>query len=67
MSERLINELRSIELFAEDLRQKCYRARKKLERFYASAKPANPKRHLPEAEVARIIANRKKTILRKLK
>lgn len=67
MNLNIINELLSIEAFAEELRQKCYRARKKLERIHAPASPKGGKKPLDDSEISRLLAARKKSILKKTK
>lgn len=67
MKDNLLSELLSIEAFAEELRQRCYRARKSLEGVYPPAFSKKSKKGLSEMEVNRLITNRKKAILKKLK
>ena len=66
MNEKLIQELRSIEMFADELRQRCYKARITLEGFYPSgSQKKERKRPLSPAQVADLIATRRKNALRK--
>lgn len=67
MNQRILNQLLTIEAYAEQLRQECYRARKTLEGVYPPASTKTGKKVLSDCEVGRLISNRKKVILRKLK
>lgn len=67
MKQNIINELLSIEAFAEELRKKCYRARKSLEGIYPPASATSKNKKLSEAEVSNLITSRKKNILKKIK
>lgn len=67
MKDNLLSELLSIEAFAEELRQRCYRARKTLEGVYPPASFKKSKKALSDGAINRLISNRKKTILKKLK
>lgn len=65
----IINDLISIEAFAEELRKRCYSTRKRLESFNSlpTIAPEKKKKALSESQVAQVLANRRKTILRNAK
>ncbi len=65
----IINDLISIEAFAEELRKKACSARKRLESFNSlpSSAAGKKKKALSESQIAQLLANRRKTILRNAK
>jgi hypothetical protein len=65
----IINELISIEAFAEELRKRAYSTRKRLESFNSlpSSTAGKKKKALSEGQIAQLLANRRKTILRNAK
>lgn len=65
-NEQLLNELLSIEAFAEQLRQRCYKARKALERVYAPAPEGKKRKRPPSAATLKVLAKRRATVLRSL-
>lgn len=63
--EKLINELLHIEAFAEQLRQRCYKARKSLESFYSPASEGK-RRKIDKSQTLKILAKRRSTINRSI-
>ena len=66
MKPNLINELLALEAFAEELRQRCYRVRRKLEGVYPPATSAPKKKALTDADVHHLLAARKKAVLKNI-
>jgi len=64
--DQLINELLSIEAYADQLRQRCYNARKSLESFYSPASEGKRKKRQPNAACLKVLAKRRSTVLRSL-
>lgn len=64
--EQLMSELLSIEAFAEQLRQRCYNARKALESVYPPAPEGKKKKRPPDANTMKVLAKRRSTVLRSL-
>jgi hypothetical protein len=64
--EQLLNELVSIEAFAEQLRQRCYNARKSLERVYAPASKGKKRKAQPSAATLQVLAKRRATVIRSI-
>jgi len=67
MKNNIINELISIEAFAEELRQRCYRARKTLEGVYSPASSGKKSKPLSHAQVAELISSRRKSAIKNAK
>jgi len=63
--QTLINELMEIEAWAAGLQEKCYKTRKSLERLNAPAPRKGKRNGLSQEEIAKLLARRNKTILKR--
>jgi hypothetical protein len=63
-NQAIINELLSLEAFADELKQRCYKARKKLERVYAPASERGKASPLSDSDRMNLRGSRRKTIRR---
>lgn len=62
-NQSIINELLQLEAFADELKQRSYTLRRKLEAVSTASTPRKGK-GLDEAQTAKLLAKRRKTIIK---